>query len=1048
MKKKLNLFFTILLTTIILVSGIVIAASTTESAGATETQIYESASRYAYHWSVAEAEAQKVKNNENSSVVIQSGYDTWTTDSEKYVEAPSVQLGKTVETGLVTEDKQKPKIADDSKQGYHEVTEMTLTLYRTDLNYTKEDLANEFWNTVADQNSSEAQNAYNEMLNQNNLNVTPYLKQYGEAIEVKITYDENGKEYITFPDDFKDGQYVIVAVGVDGETMILDNYDQLMLQIGDPSKFKDLDPEPDPDPEPGNGSWWSELTKSVTNFNHSVPSIKSNITNSNYEAETAIPTSENLDFTVTADDSLYNIDVRTYTRTAGVNNIKIAVQAKYYYDCSCPVYKVVDGKTVRVKEVVKHPGEKHTGYITYTAVESYTHSISPQYFYDVPTSDISPVESATIIGAPTGNVTVSLHGGPTNGNDTISLKNTSLNYRNTYTYTIPGTYSSYSKAKNDYKSAEHVSKAKEKIENILLNAYNLRGSCNYSYRGLNVKTRSSNFVEPSIVKTSNTVTQMIPKDKRNDEYVTWGTANYSGESFQFNPNNVTVHTPVVNNTKVTSESFINQKVNKEKKTYLQLDKKFTVEIPDKGTHISQKGYNTRKYNSNQAVPKESTNWGKIKDVKLSFDTYLIENEGQSNETKTFIKSGDWLSEHGKATSSNKYRFIIPVWAEEGDNTVYTRVIAENASIDDYSQTQAGANFERENYVATCEVPVEIIGKIYDLRISSTNDLGWTKLKGKSGDFITASEFPFGKSGQNANKTYRYAPKLGYTVSFDFKTKGIKSNNVDVKVANNGFYFVSKKDGSVTPVDLYYSTTTKKYVKLDSNSNVSIITNLTYPYMKVPQVELNDSYRIMKNIYNYNSNVNIGTLSKMNLPENLRMCYNNLAECIKLYGQTENNIYGNATNGHDYSGVWKARTNAKSGKDVVIGSVGHWWAGYRLPGTTIAVPKNKNITSDTLTKSGGKEAMKNGYIMVKFDIASKYNEWEYLQYTGPESLADGNYEKDSNEKTLDWTNYPSEKPTTQTVSLPNGIKAELPIGTCVLFESDYANSKDVEGTGTH
>ena len=90
-------------------------------------------------------------------------------------------------------------------------------------------------------------------------------------------------------------------------------------------------------------------------------------------------------------------------------------------------------------------------------------------------------------------------------------------------------------------------------------------------------------------------------------------------------NNVFVHTPVVNNANITYvEPFINQKISKSDVEYLQLDKSFTVTIPNDGTHKNVKGYGTRLYNSWQAVPKTITNWGKIKDVKISFDVYLHE----------------------------------------------------------------------------------------------------------------------------------------------------------------------------------------------------------------------------------------------------------------------------------------------------------------------------------------------------------------------------------------------------------------------------------------
>ena len=105
--------------------------------------------------------------------------------------------------------------------------------------------------------------------------------------------------------------------------------------------------------------------------------------------------------------------------------------------------------------------------------------------------------------------------------------------------------------------------------------------------------------------------------------------------------------------------------------------------------------------------------------------------------------------------------------------------------------------------------------------------------------------------QNSNTAYKYAPKLGYTFVFDFKTKGTKSNNIDVSVQTEGFYFVSRDGKTTQPVNLYYDTTAKKNIKidlLDNNMNLSV--KLSEAYLKVAAQEFVDSSRIYKNKYNY------------------------------------------------------------------------------------------------------------------------------------------------------------------------------------------------------
>lgn len=125
------------------------------------------------------------------------------------------------------------------------------------------------------------------------------------------------------------------------------------------------------------------------------------------------------------------------------------------------------------------------------------------------------------------------------------------------------------------------------------------------------------------------------------------------------------------------------------------------------------------------------------------------------------------------------------------------------------------------------------------------------------------------------------------------------------------------------------------------------------------------------------------------------------------------------------------------RDNVIGSVGHWYAGYRLPASTVAIKEGGNI------KTASKKT--NGYILVKFNIKSKYNPWDYLKYHGPEALNEGNYNNKG-----DWNNpyNPNQPQNAQKIKLPNGKNAIIPKGTIALFESDYRANNDYETEGTH
>ena len=94
--------------------------------------------------------------------------------------------------------------------------------------------------------------------------------------------------------------------------------------------------------------------------------------------------------------------------------------------------------------------------------------------------------------------------------------------------------------------------------------------------------------------------------------------------------------------------------------------------------------------------------------------------------------------------------------------------------------------------------------------------------------------------------------------------------------------------------------------------------------------------------------------------------------------------------------------------------------------------------------------KDGYVLVKFNIRTNYDTWEYLEYKGPESQNEGGkIESDSNGTPLNWPAKGTTALTpSQTITLPNGKTAEVPIGVVGIFETDFRSSNDYETEGTH
>ena len=482
-----------------------------------------------------------------------------------------------------------------------------------------------------------------------------------------------------------------------------------------------------------------------------------------------------------------------------------------------------------------------------------------------------------------------------------------------------------------------------------------------------------------------------------------------------------------------------------------------VKFPDFGVYI-------------QDVNEKDEN-GKLQKIKRTFYlkqnqwlSEMIVNYNQGKASEDQIGWNDvqrWEANYKDQGPSTVIRFVLPVWTEEKKyGGIETRVVAVNMP-DQYSTTMTpeayaiwNKNAEEEwlnkdhwtanmnsdgtpnekFYVAkNNNLQLYVFGKIYDLQINNSRDPDWlnkTWSQPYQREYIVSQEFPFGQLGQNRNVAYRYAPKLGYTFSFNFKTKGRKAGRMDISVQPEGFYFVSKDGGAPVLVDLWYSKSVydakERYIKIDPNNakdGAKLTTRITDAFLKVNPQEMTDSGRIYAaefeawgnkygnmGPYHYENPVVIGSLSKISLPHALRLTYNNVAEYKGRYPYDEKNpsATGMALYGREKT---EGEIYRDAGQDNLIGSVGRWYCGYTLPASTIAVKLggDPNKNADVV--------LKNGYILVRMSIIAKAQDPElttktrstdmnalkgsftknYLKYTGPEYLNSA----DGGEYGLDW-----------------------------------------------
>jgi len=892
----------------------------------------------------------------------------------------------------------------------------------------------------------------------------------------------NGQFTLNIPADFPDNYVASITAMQDpvtGEMINISEVYRLFIAMGEGELSNMKPPEEETPPPPSSGKWDFFIGNDINNtYSHRHPNhLYGEISSEQYDVGVAIPTSENLTFEASIDDILYHIQDRIWSGTGSVEQLPVYAKAEYLDDCRCwyiDGYHWEDGKKVPDYDRL-HPGQKHYYPVSELIISNHADSHTNTW-YDVPTSDIWPAEKVKFYDTPVEAI-VNVQGGSKKDPDTISVSGYRPGY-GSWT-TDAGKHSNYNAAITAIHSSSTKSKAIGEIKDILKGMTWNVGECNYDYRGLLVTTGNSNGVKPEVYQTAieppyGRTIEMIPSDAHNGEYDSKAAAFYENyvmqpNGFEFDVNNVVVHTPVINLADISWKSdFINQKITKTlpEKYYLMLDEQFTIMMPNGGQHENFQGYGNRDYNSKQAVPKELTNWGKIEDIRMPFDVYI-----HSGTEKYLLKANTWLSDANLGISTlgtadgSSYTFTIPIWVTEKEYDIETRIIAENAKEEWYKNAatawqnykQDGHNASNNNYIATKTIHVEVIGKIYDLRVSASNDPGWeNKIWSNKKEYVTSDNFPFGQPNQNRIAQYKYAPKLGYSFVFDFKTKGRKSNQVEATIIPtinaSGFYYTTKDGKETKKVDLYYKTTAGTYRKIkEDDTYTSISVRLNDALFKVPAKEFVDSNRIyskeigINKIYNYKLGVNIGTFAKLTLPHAVRLCYDNFSEYIQentldkvfLYGSnaTRQSIIDNATANGAIRGL--------GGEDNVIGAVGHWYAGYRLPNTTVAIPENANINEAIKNNS----FLKDGFILVKMDIITR-NTTEttesdgYLRYLGPEAI---NEAGDNTGVLLeDWTKETIDNP----IILPNGQPAKGPHGTIAIFDADSRASNDVEIGGTH
>lgn len=495
------------------------------------------------------------------------------------------------------------------------------------------------------------------------------------------------------------------------------------------------------------------------------------------------------------------------------------------------------------------------------------------------------------------------------------------------------------------------------------------------------------------------------------------TVNTSGGSREFTGtsptkiNTVTVHTPVVMYAKASDDKEHDQRTDGPNRSTpansdtdrhaFILDRPFTVTLPTNGQHLDvgrAPGYGNRDY------AKYTKTDGK--QVKFPFDVY-------TSDKSAFYPKETWIK---VPLNQTEVSFFMPVWVPEGEYTIKYRSIAINAPAELPEEHHANLNLTyrtpngvMENHVAYDTIEVDVVGRLYDFRVTDITDYNWESVfrttkgliehtgnyywvgKNSIDGLLRGNQEPFTlpiRQGSHPDGYKNVAVKTGYQFKFDMKTKGDMRNMNDGVHITPTFYFVDKNGQNRRKVDVYYHNDANYFVKVGSTQDKEYrMVTLNAPMRNVPKSQLNntaDYYYRHADKYGYTTE------------KTQQFIHTFIRNFERDYSKQENATgpYG------DQILHWKLRTfigpltsavpnTAMVPQADAISSEQNWYGEYSLPAEIFVVDEGKNIAGYGQTHRLNKSHpifLRDGYVIVNFDIETIQNgdlSKPHLQYINAE-----------------------------------------------------------------
>lgn len=753
-----------------------------------------------------------------------------------------------------------------------------------------------------------------------------------------------------------------------------------------------------------------------------------------YDVLKGIPTSESLYVNASAKAYLYR---NTFTEVKGSKIYPITVSRTY---------------SLHWTEYVPGPPDSEGHSTTIPVSRSDTQTVTQNYsverkysYWQIDRLEVYGLQKATVANyaLPSGMVTLQANGYTppsvsASHEAAVSSHITDPIYRNVVLsgQTVNGGSSRPSVPSENWKSeAENaVGKIKVKNDSIVFNGQTIMDNRTVEETapspgmiptspmiGQNVLYGSGFVIDPSKVnKASQSSTGTI------DYTLVKGIGGGSNQSFPINGiNPVTVHTPVVNNATVSDDQAHNQKtVPTSGRSALILDRPFTITIPTAGLHRDISSYGNRDY----------AKYVRDKQVRFPFDVYKADHA-------TLIPKDTWTSiPVGQLTTT----FYMPVWVDEGNYDVLFRTFAENSPSSFTSQ--ANANLDLSNHVATQVVAVEVIGRLFDFHITDIADFSWETVFRKTAGSATPTGnsywvgtkgidgaargntapfvLPVRQGSHPDNGKKNIAVKTGYHFKFEMKTIGNMFGAGDAVKITPTFYFVDKQGKNRQQVDLYYHSGNKRFIRIGSTEDTEQrLVTLDTRLRNVSQQELTNTASSLWSLNSSSVNksayiqqvlkdaaqkqIYVGGYSGMLLPSQLRIFIGSMQVP---------------------SGVDTARANA---------SVQRWFGEYSLPAAPYVVPTGFNVAEYGRTHRLDDNApifLRDGYIVVNFNIETIRNKdiaHPHLQYKN--APLDNQWQMEGYQRSF---------------VDPYGAAFPLIDGDVVFYHADLSSYDDFGTGGTH